>query len=65
MHSSPSTPVLKYIVDSPYCMCGDIEDTHYFLSVCNQLTDLRRTLKKQRQKVVDLILTFYSVMTYH
>ena len=34
----------KYIVDSPYCTCGDIEDTHHFLFVCHQFTDLRRDL---------------------
>ena len=34
----------KYIVDNPYCTCGDIEDTHHFLFVCHQYTDLRRDL---------------------
>ena len=34
----------KIIVDSPYCTCGDIKDTHYFLFVCHQFTDLRRDL---------------------
>ena len=34
----------KNIVDSPYCTCGDIEDTHHFLFVCHQFTDLRRDL---------------------
>ena len=44
MQSSPSTPAFKNIVDSPYCTCGDIEDTHHFLFVCHQFTDLRRDL---------------------
>ena len=44
MQSSPSTPAFKNIVDSPYCICGDIEDTHYFLFVCHQFTDLRPDL---------------------
>ena len=34
----------KNIVDNPYCTCGDIEDTHHFLFVCHQFTDLRRDL---------------------
>ena len=34
----------KNIVDNPYCTCGDIEDTHHFLFVCHQYTDLRRDL---------------------
>ena len=34
----------KNIIDSPYCTCGDIEDTHYFLFICHQFTDLRRDL---------------------
>ena len=34
----------KNIVDSPYCTCGDIEDTHHFLCVCHQFTDLGRDL---------------------
>ena len=34
----------KNIVDSPYCTCGDIEDSHHFLFVCHQFTDLRREL---------------------
>ena len=44
MQFSPSTPVLKNIVDSPYCTCGDIEDTHHYLFVCNQFTYLRRDI---------------------
>ena len=28
----------KNIVGSPYCTCGDIEDTHHFLFVFHQLT---------------------------
>ena len=45
MRSSPSTPAFKKnIVDSPYCTCGDIEDTHHFLCVCHQFTDLRPDL---------------------
>ena len=44
MQSSPSTPAFKNIVDSPYCTCGDIEDTHQFLFVCHKFTDLRREL---------------------
>ena len=44
MQSSPSTPAFKSIVDSPYCTCGDKEDTHHFLFVCHQFTDLRRDL---------------------
>ena len=34
----------KNIVDNPYCTCGDIEDTHHFLFVYHQYTDLRRGL---------------------
>ena len=34
----------KNIADSPYCTCGDIEDTHHFLFVCHRFTDLRRDL---------------------
>ena len=34
----------KNIVDSPYCTCGDKEDTHHFLFVCHQFTDFRRDL---------------------
>ena len=34
----------KNIVDNPYCTCGDIEDTHHFLFVCQQYTDLRQDL---------------------
>ena len=34
----------KNIVDNPYCTCGDVEDTHHFLFVCHQYTDLRRDL---------------------
>ena len=34
----------KNIVDNPSCTCGDIEDTHHFLCVCHQYTDLRRDL---------------------
>ena len=30
--------------DSPYCTCGEIEDTHHFLFVCHQFTDLRQDL---------------------
>ena len=44
MQSSPSTPAFKNIVDSPYCTCGDIEDSHHFLFVFHQFTDLRREL---------------------
>ena len=44
MQSSSSTPAFKNIVDNPYCTCGDIEDTHLFLFVCHQYTDLRRDL---------------------
>ena len=32
---------LKSIIDSPYCTCSEIEDTHHFLFVCHQFTDLR------------------------
>ena len=41
MQSSPSTPAFKNIVDSPYCTCGDIEESHHFLFVCYQFTELR------------------------
>ena len=34
----------KNIVDSPYCTCGAIKDTHNFLFVCHQFTDLKRNL---------------------
>ena len=34
----------KNIVDGPYCICGDIEDTLHFLFVCHQFSDLRRDL---------------------
>ena len=44
MQSALLTPAFKNIVDSPYCTCGDIEDTHHFLLVCHQFTDLRREL---------------------
>ena len=44
MQSSPSTPAFKNIVDSPYCTYGAKEDTHHFLFVCHQFTDLRRYL---------------------
>ena len=44
MQSSPSIPAFKNIVDNPYCSCGDIEDTHHFLFLCHQYTDLRRDL---------------------
>ena len=44
MQSSQSTPAFKNIVDSPYCTCGDKEDTHHFVFVCHQFTDLRRDL---------------------
>ena len=32
------------IVESPHCTCGDIIDTHHYLFVCHQFTDLRRDL---------------------
>ena len=41
MQSSPSTPAFKNLVDSPFCTCGDIEESHHFLFVCHQFTDLR------------------------
>ena len=44
MQSSPSTPAFKNIVDSPYCTCGAIEDTHHFLFVCHLFADIRRDL---------------------
>ena len=44
MQSSSSTSAFKNIVDNPYYTCGDIEDTHHFLFVCHQYTDLRRDL---------------------
>ena len=44
MQSSPSIPAFKNIVDSPYCTCGAIEDTHHVLCVCHQFIDLRRDL---------------------
>ena len=44
MQSSPTTPLFKNIVDSPYCTSGNIEDTHHCLFVCHQFTDLRRDL---------------------
>ena len=34
----------KNIVENLYCTCGDIEDTHHFLFVCYQYSDLRRDL---------------------
>ena len=34
----------KNIVDSPYCTCSDKEDTHHFLFLCHQFTDLRQDL---------------------
>ena len=55
----------KNIVDSPYCTCGDIEDTHHFLFICHQFTDLRQDLITQCQISVNLILPFYSVVIYH
>ena len=44
MQSSPTKLVFKNTVDSPHCTCGDTEDTHHFLFVCHQFTDLRRDL---------------------
>ena len=44
MQPSPSTPVLKNIVDSHNCTLRDIVNTHHFLFVCNQFTDLRHDL---------------------
>ena len=44
MQSSRQHLHSKNIVDSLYCTCGDIEDTHHFLFVCHQFTDLRRDL---------------------
>ena len=40
-HSDVSIKASSYC---PYCTCGDIEDTHHFLFVCHQYTDLRRDL---------------------
>lgn len=34
----------KNIIDCPRCVCGSIEDTHHYLLVCNQYTDIRREL---------------------
>ena len=47
MQSSPLRQHLnsKHKVDIPCCTCGDIEDTHHFLFVHHQFTDLRRDLK--------------------
>ena len=41
MQSSPTTPAFKNIVDRATRTCGNIEDTHHFLFVCHQFTDLR------------------------
>ena len=59
MQSSPSTPAFKNIVDSPYCTCGDIEDTHHFLFVCHQFTDPRQDLINS---VSDNCLTYLNVL---
>ena len=55
----------KNIVDSPYCTCGAIEDTHHFLCVCHQFKDLRRSLISSVSDICHQILTFYSVVIYH
>ena len=49
----------KNIVDSPYCTCGDIEDTHHFLLVCHQFTDLRQDLINS---VSDIYLPNFNVV---
>ena len=36
--------ICSILKQSPYCTCGDIEDTHHFLFVCHQYTGLRRDL---------------------
>ena len=49
----------KNIVDSPYCTCGDIVDTHHFLLVCHQFTDLRQDLINS---VSDIYLPNFNVV---
>ena len=44
------------IVDNPYCTCGDREDTHQFLFVCHQYTDLRRDLLNSVSSICQPIL---------
>ena len=51
MQASPKTLALRNKVDGPYCTCGDIEDTHYFLFVCHQFTDLRLDLVNSEQDI--------------
>ena len=53
------------IVDILYWTCGDTEDSHHFLFVCHQVTDMRQYLINQCQIAVSLILTFYSVVIYY
>ena len=51
----------KNVVDSPYCTCGDIEDTHHFLFVCHQFTDLRRDLINS---VSDICQPYLNVLLF-
>ena len=74
MQSSSSTPAFKNIVDNPYGICGDIEDTHHFLFVCHQYTDLRRDLLNSVSDICrpnlnvllcgDITLTFVQISRY-
>ena len=34
----------KDIIECPRCICGSIEDTHHYLLVCDQYTNIRREL---------------------
>ena len=34
----------KNIVDSPLCVCGEVENTHHYLFDCTRYDDLRREL---------------------
>ena len=58
----------KNIVDNPSCTCGDIEDTHYFLFVCHQYTDLRRDLLNSVSDIcqtnLNVLLCGYITLTF-
>ena len=34
----------KNIIECPRCICGSVEDTHHYLLVCDQYTNIRREL---------------------
>ena len=55
----------KNIVDSPYCTCGDKEDTHHFLFVCHQFTDFRRDLINPVSDICQPNLNVLLMVIYH